>query len=81
MFTIGFIVVAAIILIAASNAGIRRLGDTNGRVIFGVCGGLARHFQTSTTLVRVLAVLLLLSSVGGVVPIYLLMALVLPRDA
>ena len=52
----------------------------NGRVIAGVCAGLARRFGWDVSLVRVLAVLSVLLP-GPQVIIYLVMWLVVPQDA
>jgi len=51
--------------------------STTNKWIAGVCGGLAEHFNTSPTLIRVLWILLTIFSVGvGVVGYLLLWALV-----
>jgi phage shock protein C len=52
----------------------------SGRVIAGVCAGLARRFGWDVSLVRVLAVLSILLP-GPQVIIYLVMWLVIPQDA
>ena len=52
----------------------------SGRVIAGVCAGLARRFGWDVSLVRVLAVLSVLLP-GPQVIIYLVMGLVVPQDA
>lgn len=52
----------------------------DGRVIAGVCAGLARRFGWDVSLVRVLAVLSVLLP-GPQVIIYLVMWLVIPQDA
>ena len=51
-----------------------------GRVIAGVCAGLARRFNLSPTLVRVLFVLSLLLP-GTQVVIYLLLWILMPNEA
>ncbi len=50
------------------------------RMIAGVCGGIAQTLQVDPTIVRLLAVLLALSSMGTVVLIYIIMAVVMPVD-
>ena len=51
---------------------------SEGAVISGVCLGLARYFQLDTTLLRVIAVLLLLGTGGGVILVYLGLMLLMP---
>ena len=51
--------------------------STTNKWIAGVCGGLAEHFNTSPTLVRVLWIILTIFSVGaGMIGYLLLWALV-----
>ncbi len=51
--------------------------STTNKWIAGVCGGLAEHFNTSPTLIRVLWILLTIFSVGaGLIGYLLLWALV-----
>jgi phage shock protein PspC (stress-responsive transcriptional regulator) len=47
------------------------------RMLFGVCGGLAEHFNVDPALVRLIAVLLALINGVGII-VYLVLALVLP---
>lgn len=49
------------------------------RIIFGVCGGLAKHFNLDVSLFRVLFVLLTLANGAGVI-FYLILALVVPEE-
>jgi phage shock protein PspC (stress-responsive transcriptional regulator) len=49
-----------------------------GAVISGVCLGLARYFRLDVTLLRVIAVLLLLGTGGGMILVYLALMLLLP---
>jgi phage shock protein PspC (stress-responsive transcriptional regulator) len=51
---------------------------SEGAVISGVCLGLARHFQLDVTLLRVIAVLLLLGTGGAMVLVYLGLMLLMP---
>jgi phage shock protein PspC (stress-responsive transcriptional regulator) len=52
----------------------------NGRVIAGVCAGIARRYGWDVTLVRVLTVASVLLP-GPQVIIYLVLWLVIPQDA
>jgi phage shock protein C len=49
------------------------------RKLAGVCGGLAQYFNTDTTLIRVLFVVLALLGGPGLV-IYLLMWILVPEE-
>lgn len=51
---------------------------SDGAVISGVCLGLARYFQLDVTLLRVIAVLLLLGTGGGMIFVYLALMLLMP---
>jgi phage shock protein PspC (stress-responsive transcriptional regulator) len=50
-----------------------------GRVVAGVCGGLARRFDTSPTMVRLLFVLSMLLP-GPQILIYVALWLILPSE-
>lgn len=50
------------------------------RVLAGVCGGLAAHFDLDATLVRVLFVVLSLFGAGGIV-LYVVLWLIVPRES
>lgn len=50
------------------------------RMIWGVCGGLARYFDIDPTIIRVIAVLLVLVSGGAAVVAYIIMAIVIPLE-
>jgi phage shock protein PspC (stress-responsive transcriptional regulator) len=52
----------------------------NGRVIAGVCAGLARRFNISPTLVRVLFVLSVFLP-GPQVVVYILLWILMPSEA
>ncbi len=52
----------------------------NERMIWGVCGGLAKYFDIDPTIVRVISVLMLFLSVGFVILAYLLLAVVVPVE-
>ncbi len=51
---------------------------SEGAVVSGVCQGLARYFALDVTLLRVIAVLLLLATGGGMIPVYLALMLLMP---
>jgi phage shock protein PspC (stress-responsive transcriptional regulator) len=51
---------------------------SEGALISGVCQGLARYFHLDVTLLRIIAVLLLFGTGGGMIVAYLAMMLLLP---
>jgi len=51
---------------------------SEGAMISGVCQGLARYFGLDVTLLRVVAVLLLFITGGGMILVYLILMLLLP---
>lgn len=54
--------------------------STKDRMIAGVCGGIAEYFNIDPTIVRVIAVLLLLpGGFPGLVP-YLVLWIIVPKD-
>ncbi|MER2064041.1 MAG: PspC domain-containing protein [Alkalibacterium sp.] len=50
----------------------------NNAVIFGVLGGIGEYFNIDPVLLRVIVVVATFVGVGSTVPIYLLLALVMP---
>ncbi len=50
-----------------------------GRMIAGVCAGLARYLGIDATVVRIIFVLLALFAAGGVL-LYLILWLIMPMD-
>ncbi|MDR2109154.1 MAG: PspC domain-containing protein [Coriobacteriales bacterium] len=58
----------------------KRLYRSNDPVIAGVCGGIADYFGVDATFVRVLAVALLVVSIGSFVLFYLVAMILIPRD-
>lgn len=50
------------------------------KMLFGVCGGLAEHFNMDPTIMRLIFVLLTFFGIGTPVLIYLIMAIVMPAD-
>lgn len=51
----------------------------DNRIIFGVCGGVAEYAGLDPTIVRLVFVLLCLAFGGGIV-LYLIAALIMPRQ-
>lgn len=49
------------------------------RMIWGVCGGIARYFDVDPTVVRVIAVLTLVLGCMGIL-IYLILTIVMPLE-
>jgi len=49
------------------------------KILFGVCGGLARHFNIDATLVRVIFILLAISNSLGTI-LYLALAVIVPKE-
>lgn len=54
--------------------------SSEDKMIFGVCGGLAEHFDMDSTVMRIIAAVGLLISGGTVVFVYLIMALIMPSS-
>jgi phage shock protein C len=54
--------------------------DKSDSMVFGVCGGLAKHFQIDTTIVRILVALLTVFSFGGLLLAYIIMAIIMPKE-
>jgi phage shock protein C len=50
------------------------------RMLFGVCGGLAKYFGIDSSLMRIIVVLLAIVTVGVGVLIYLIMAFIVPLE-
>ena len=49
------------------------------RMIWGICGGLAKHFDLDPTIVRVIAVVTLLFGGGGIL-IYIILRFLIPLE-
>ncbi len=60
----------------------RRLTRTQGpeAMFLGVCGGLAKYFALDPTLIRVLWAVITFVGIGSPILIYLLMALIVPKE-
>lgn len=52
----------------------------NNRILAGVCGGLAKYFNLDPVLVRVLAVVAMFLSFFLVIPVYIILAIVVPLE-
>jgi phage shock protein C len=50
------------------------------KIIFGICGGLADYFEVDSTLVRVIAVILLFISGGFMAIAYIILAGIIPEN-
>ncbi|UTR11727.1 PspC domain-containing protein [Evansella sp. LMS18] len=53
---------------------------TNDRKIAGVCGGLGKYFNIDPTVIRILALVLLIVSFGTAVLAYLIGVFVIPNE-
>ncbi|TFH32496.1 MAG: PspC domain-containing protein [Anaerolineales bacterium] len=51
----------------------------NDRMVAGVCAGLAEYFDADPTLVRLLAGFMLVFGAPGILPAYIVMALIIPE--
>lgn len=56
----------------------RLMRDTSHRMLGGVCAGIAAYFNIDVVVVRVVAVILAVISMGITVPIYLLLWVIIP---
>ena len=50
------------------------------RMIWGVCGGLAKYFDVDPTLIRLIAVLTLFFACTGIL-IYIILTIIVPLEA
>jgi phage shock protein PspC (stress-responsive transcriptional regulator) len=60
-------------------AGKKLYRSKEDRMLLGVCGGIAEYMRVDSTLVRVIAALLLLSGTWSVV-LYLILGIVIPEN-
>jgi phage shock protein C len=49
------------------------------RIIWGVCGGIAKYFDVDPTLIRLIAVLTLFFALTGIL-IYIILAIIMPLE-
>ena len=61
---------------SGSSGGLRR--SRNDRVIMGVCGGIAEHYNMDPTVVRVLMFLFTLTIIG--ILGYIIIGLIIPEE-
>ena len=54
--------------------------STSNRMLAGVCAGLGEYLGIDPTIVRLLTVLAFFTGFGGIVIVYLVMALVVPEQ-
>jgi phage shock protein PspC (stress-responsive transcriptional regulator) len=54
--------------------------STSNRMVAGVCAGLGEYLGIDPTIVRLLTVLAFFTGFGGIVIVYLLMALIIPEQ-
>ena len=48
--------------------------------LLGVCGGLGEYFGLDSTIIRLILLVLLVCSLGTAIILYLLAALIIPKD-
>lgn len=58
----------------------KRLYKSRERMIFGVCGGIAKYFNIDPTLVRLIVVALSLFGIGTGIFAYIIAAIVIPNE-
>ncbi len=58
----------------------RLFRSKKNRMIFGVCGGLGEYLNTDPTVIRILWVILAISSLGMAILLYLIMAIIVPEE-
>ncbi len=58
----------------------RLFRSRKNRMLFGVCGGLGEYLNTDPTIVRILWVILAISSLGIAILLYLIMAIIVPEE-
>jgi phage shock protein C len=49
------------------------------RMIWGVCGGIAKYFDVDPTLIRIIAVLTLFFALTGIL-VYIILAIIIPIE-
>ncbi len=61
----------------------RKLQRTIGKeaMILGVCGGLGKYLEADPTIIRIVASLLTIFSMGGLLLAYFIMAIIMPKEA
>jgi phage shock protein C len=59
--------------------GKRLYRSRKDRVLFGVCGGIAKYFNVDPTIVRIIWVILTFAYGVGII-LYIIMALIIPKE-
>lgn len=54
--------------------------STKDAKLLGVCGGLGEYFGLDSTIIRLILLVLLVCSLGTAIILYLLAALLIPKD-
>lgn len=65
---------------AETSGGRRLYRDVNRKIIGGVCAGVAHYFKIDPLWIRLLLVLLVLGSYGGLILLYIILWIVLPES-
>ncbi|MCL2379736.1 MAG: PspC domain-containing protein [Coriobacteriia bacterium] len=60
--------------------GARLMRSRKNRMIGGVCGGIGEYFNIDPTIIRIIAVVMLLFPVGPVFFAYILAWIIIPLD-
>ncbi|AIQ45687.1 phage-shock protein [Paenibacillus sp. FSL R7-0273] len=55
--------------------------STTDKMLTGLCGGLARHFNLDTTLVRLLVAAAAFFSFGTVLLLYIIASVIVPKES
>jgi phage shock protein C len=63
----------------ANVSGIRLTRSLTDKRLFGVCGGIAKHFDIDPTLVRLGFAAFALAG-GAAIPVYVVAALIMPEE-
>ena len=50
------------------------------KMLFGVCGGVAKYFGIDTTLIRILWAILTIFGIGTPILIYIIMTFIVPKE-
>ena len=50
-----------------------------GRVFYGVCGGIGKYFKIDPTVIRLIWIILTFGSVGSGIIVYILAAVIMPE--
>jgi phage shock protein C len=52
----------------------------NEKMLFGVCGGVAKYFGVDATLIRILWAILTIFGFGAPILIYVIMTFIMPKE-